>query len=208
MTRTKFILAGVMTTTLLLGAGLGAHAQNAGQAPGRSAMAAQRGVDPAAMKARMDERHAVRTQAIHDLLAITPAQEGAWSAYQAAMKPPVRPDRQRGPEAREERQGLTTPQRLDQMVAQANARHAELLARASATGRFYSQLSAAQKKSFDAMPQAGLERGGRGRGGPGGPGFGRGGPGMDGQMGPGPRGGRGGFGEGRGPRGERPAPAN
>ena len=194
MTKTRLAIAGVMTGVLLLGAGVGAHAQNAA---GRPAPAAQRNLDPAAMKARMDERHAARTAALHDILAITPAQEGAWNAYQAAIRPPARQDRQRGPEARGDRQSLSTPERLDRMVEHANARHADMLARANATRQFYGQLSASQKKAFDALPQVGPGRGGHD--------MGRGRPGMEGRMGPGPRGGRGGFGEGRGPRGERPA---
>jgi hypothetical protein len=197
-TRTKVVIAGVMTTALLLGVGVGAHAQNGVQTVAQNA---GRQV-PAAIKARMDERRATRTTALHDVLAITPAQEGAWSAYQVAVRPARfdRQGRQRGPGGREARQDLTTPQRLDRMVEQANARHAELLTRASATRQFYGQLSPAQKKAFDALPQVGPGRGG--------PGFGRGERAVDGRMGPGPRAGRGGFGEGRGSRGERPeAPA-
>jgi hypothetical protein len=189
MTKSRLAIAGALTTAILLGVGVGAHAQNAA---GRPAPAAQRNIDPAAIKARMDERQAARAGALHDLLAITPAQEGAWRTYQSALRPPVREGRQRGPGAREEMQGLTTPQRLDRMVQEANERHAEVVARVNATRQFYGQLSATQKKAFDALPQVGP---------------GRGGPGADGRMGP--RGGRGGFGEGRGPRGPRPAaPAN
>jgi hypothetical protein len=195
MTKTKVAVAGVMTAALLLGVGLGAHAQNRAQNPGQ--IAGQPA--PAAVKARMDERRTARTTALHDILAITPAQEGAWSAYQAATRP-VRPDRQRGPSARAERQDLTTPERLDHMVEQANARHDEMLSRAAATRQFYGQLSPAQKKAFDALPQV---RPGEGR--RGGPGAGPGGHGMDGRMGPGPRGGPGGFGQGRGPRPQAPA---
>ena len=193
MTRTKLALSGVLGAALLLGVGAGAHAQNAGQAGVRPA--AQRNIDPAAMKARMDERQAARAGALHDLLKITPAQEGAWAAYQAATRPPVRDGRARGPEGLRQGQDLTTPQRLDRMVEEANQRHAQVLGRAAAVRQFYGQLSAEQKKTFDALPQPGR----------GGPGFGRG-PGPEGRMGPGPRGGR--FGEGRGPlgpRGERPA---
>lgn len=202
MTRTKVTIAGVVTAALLLGVGAGAHAQNGAQTKERPG-AAQRGLGPA-LKAGLDERRAARSGAVHDLLAITPAQEGAWSAYQAAIRPArlERPDGQRGPGPREEMQGLTAPQRLDRMVEQENTRHAQLLTRANATRQFYGQLSATQKKAFDALPQLGAGRGGRG-----GPGFGpggQGGRGMDGRTGPGPRGARGGPGEGPGPRGPRP----
>ena len=186
MTRTKAAVAGVLTSALLLGVGLGAHAQNAG--PGADRPAAQRGMDPAAMKARMGERHAARAAEQHDLLKITPAQEGAWAAYQSAIRPQVREGGMRGPGAGQERQALTTPQRLDRMVERENQRHAQMLGRAAAVRQFYSQLSAEQKTTFDAMPQPGHGRGDR--------------------MGPGPRGGPGGFGPGsapRGPRGQRPA---
>jgi hypothetical protein len=184
MTRTKAALAGVLTAALLVGAGVGAHAQNRAQNAGRPALAAQRNIDPAAMKARMDERHAARAAALHDRLGITPAQEGAWAAYQSAMRPPARDGGRRGPGAREDLRGLTTPQRMDRMVQEANQRHAEVLGRAAAIRQFYGQLSAEQKKTFDTLPQVGPGGGHHG-----------------GRMGPGPRGGRG-FGEG--PRGPRP----
>jgi hypothetical protein len=190
MTRTKAAVAGVLTAALLVGAGVGAHAQNRAQTAGRPAV--QRNIDPAAIRARMDERHAARAAALHDLLAITPAQEDAWAAYQSAVRPPVRDGGRRGPGARQDLQGLTTPQRMDRLVQEANERHAEVLGRAAAIRQFYGQLSPTQKKAFDALPQVGPRGGDHG-----------------GRMGPGPRGGRGGFGEGRGPRGPRPeAPAN
>ena len=117
-------------------------------------------------------------------LAITPAQEGAWAAYQSAIRPPARDGGRRGPGAREDLRGLTTPQRMDRMVQEANQRHAEVLGRAAAIRQFYGQLSAEQKKTFDTLPQVGPGGGHHG-----------------GRMGPDPRGGRG-FGEG--PRGPRP----
>ena len=124
MTRTKAAVAGVLTAALLVGVGVGAHAQNRAQNAGRPAV--QRNIDPAAIKARMDERHAARAAALHDLLAITPAQEGAWAAYQSAVRSPVHDGGRRGPGARQDLQGLTTPQRMDRLVQEANERHAEV----------------------------------------------------------------------------------
>ena len=180
MTRTKAIVAGAAGAALLLGAGVGAYAQNDGRTMGRPA--AQRAFDPAAMKARMEARHAGRAAALHDLLKITPAQEGAWAAFQSATRPPAR---ERDPAARQDRQSLTTPQRLDRLVERENQRHAQVLGRTAAVRQFYSQLSPEQKKTFDALPQ---------------PGHGR-----EGRMGPGPRGGRGGVGHGApfAPRGQQ-----
>lgn len=181
MTTTKATVAGVVAAALLLGAGVGAYAQNGG--PGAGRPAAQRTFDPAAMKARMDERHAERAAAMHDLLKITPAQEGAWAAFQSATRPPAREGREHGPAARQDRQTLTTPQRLDRLVERENQRHAQVLGRAAAVRQFYSQLSPEQKTTFDALPQPGH--------------------GPEGRMGPGPRGGRGGFGHGAAPFGPR-----
>lgn len=101
---------------------------------------------------------AMRQQMLHNRLAITPAQDSAFTAWVAATRPP-----EGSPP-----QDMTTPQRLDSQLA-------ELTARVTATKRFYAALSAEQKQTFDALPpQMTMGQPGRGgQGGPGGPGGGR-----------------------------------
>jgi protein CpxP len=117
--------------------------------------------------AKMQERIAKHQAELKAKLAITPAQEGAWTAYTAAMKPPAR-DAQRPDRAamRAEFEKLTTPQRIDKMNAQRAQRMTEMNAamtkRGDATKTFYAALSADQQKVFDSQR---MERGGKGHGG-------------------------------------------
>ena len=118
--------------------------------------------DPAKMKEFMAKRQAELKQK----LAITTAQEGAWTAWTGAMQPPaVRPARP----SREDFAKLTTPERIDKMREMRAQRQAAMDKRADATKTFYGALSADQKKTFDAESARFAGRHG-GRGGHGGPG--------------------------------------
>ena len=105
-------------------------------------------MDPARFDAYMARRNAdLKTR-----LKITLAQEGAWTAYTAAMKPPAtafdkRPDRA-------ELDKLSTPERIDKMRSLRTQQLADMNAaldqRDEATKTLYGALSAEQKKVFDA----------------------------------------------------------
>jgi hypothetical protein len=93
-------------------------------------------------------------------LAITPAQEGAWNTWTAALKPT-------GPHQRPDRaewKTLTTPERIDRMRSLRAERNAEMDRRMDATKTFYGALGADQKKVFDteSLKFMGGERGHRG----------------------------------------------
>jgi periplasmic protein CpxP/Spy len=149
----------IATTLLALGLAAGAQTPPAAApaAPGASAghhpMARHHGrFDPVKMQERMAKRQA----ALKQKLQLTPAQEGAWTAYTAAMQRPAnleRPDRA-------ELEKLTTPERIDRMRALRAARLAEMDRRAEATKTFYAGLTPEQKKVFDAETFRG-HRGGR-----------------------------------------------
>ena len=109
--------------------------------------------------AKMQEHMARRQAALKQKLQITPAQEGAWTAYTAVMKPPARMQR---PD-RAEFEKLSTPERIDRMRAMRTARIAEMDKRGDATKTFYSALTAEQKKVFDAETARG-HHGHRGHG--------------------------------------------
>lgn len=109
--------------------------------------------DPAEMAAR-------RAQHLRDTLQLTASQEPALNAFLQSVTPPSGL-RERMREKREEPAALTTPERLDRMKAHMIARQAAFARRADATMRFYSQLSATQKKAFDALGPMG---GGKGHG--------------------------------------------
>jgi protein CpxP len=120
--------------------------------------------DPAKMQARI-AKHQAELKA---KLAITPAQEGAWSAWTAAMQPPARDAAQRPDRAamRAEFEKLTTPQRIDRMNALRAQHMAEMntamAKRGDATKSFYAALNADQQKVFDSQR---MDRGGKGPGG-------------------------------------------
>jgi hypothetical protein len=99
--------------------------------------------DPAA-------RAEARAQHLRDALQLRADQEGALHAFLDAARPPqgerdgMRADREAG-------EHMTTPQRLDQMLAHMDAMHTAMVSRVEATKRFYAQLSPGQQKAFDAL---------------------------------------------------------
>lgn len=179
-------LNGLILAGLLATAGAGAIAQGTDAAPaalkpGTSAPAAQNARphhgehrmgehrmgqrDPAKMQAWMAKRQAE----MKAKLKITPAQEGAWTAFTAAMQPPARMMGDERPMAgqRAELDKLTTPERIDKMKAMRTQRmtemNAEMDKRGDATKAFYAVLSPEQQKTFDAEHRKmGEEHRGRG----------------------------------------------
>jgi len=113
--------------------------------------------------ARMQEHAAERQARLKQILQITPAQEGAWSAWIGTLRPGSlqRPDRA-------EFARLSTPERIDRMRTLRAARAAEMDRRGDATKTFYAALAPAQQKAFDALQlerrwgQGGSHRGGFG----------------------------------------------
>ncbi len=150
------ILAGLLATL-----GSAAMAQGAG-APANAAPAAGTHAvhdgwgrhDPAKMQALI-ARHQGDLKA---KLKITPAQEGAWTAYAASMQPPAHGARPT-PEQRAEFDKLTTPERIDKMRALRTQHMQEMSVamdkRADSTKALYAALSPEQKKTFDAEHQRG-----------------------------------------------------
>lgn len=88
---------------------------------------------------------------LKDRLQLTPAQEGAWTTFVAAMKPAADLTAAR-PEAAEWAK-LPTPERIDKMKAlhaqHVSAMTAAMEQRGEATKAFYATLTPEQKKVFD-----------------------------------------------------------
>ena len=101
--------------------------------------------DPAKMRERMERRMAEHQAALKQKLQLTGAQEGAWTTWTQAMKPPANMQRPN----REEFAKLTTPERIDRMRQLRTQRMAEMDKRADATKAFYAQLTPQQQKVFD-----------------------------------------------------------
>ncbi|MES2937424.1 MAG: Spy/CpxP family protein refolding chaperone [Pseudomonadota bacterium] len=155
----------ILAAALISGFGLAASAQAQTPpgppqgGPGAPATMTARGdghhgrFDPA----RMQERMAKRMAALKQKLSISAAQDGAWTTWTSAMKPPAHTKRpERGELAK-----LTTPERIDRMRARRAERSAEMDKRADATKTFYAALTPEQKKVFDAETAHMGRRGGR-----------------------------------------------
>ena len=100
--------------------------------------------DPAEMRAHM-------TDHLRAILQLQPGQDGALNAFLDALKPPAGDhDRMRG--EREAAEPMTTPERLDKMLARMDERRGRFAQIAAATKTFYAQLSPAQQRAFDALP--------------------------------------------------------
>lgn len=138
----KFCVKPLLIAGLLAAAALSAEAQP-GPGPGGPGPNSE---VQARMQERMTERMGRRTTDLKAKLKLTAAQEGAWSSYVAAMKPPATT---KWP-TRAELDKLTTPERLDKMRELRKAREAEMDQRAEATKAFYASLTPEQKKIFDA----------------------------------------------------------
>ena len=124
-------------------------------------------MDPVKMQAWMDKRNAeLKAQ-----LKLTPAQEGAWTAYVAAMTPSADMLAKRTAHRAEhaELAKLPTPERIDKMKALRTQRMSDMNAamdkHADATKAFYAALTADQQKVFDASASRHYGRDGR-KGGP------------------------------------------
>jgi periplasmic protein CpxP/Spy len=115
---------------------------------------------------RMAERVAKRQAELKAKLKITPAQEGAWTTFTAAMKPPAggMMGMRHDPKVKAEMDKLTTPERIDKMRALRAERmttmNAEMDKRGAATKAFYTVLSSEQKAVFDAVSMRGGRHGG------------------------------------------------
>jgi protein CpxP len=86
---------------------------------------------------------------LHDKLALTSVQESAWNNFVAKTKP----NEMHKKEDWTEMSKLTTPERLDRMLARTKEREQHVEKRVQATKEFYSQLTPNQQKTFDSSFQ-------------------------------------------------------
>jgi periplasmic protein CpxP/Spy len=160
----KHALKHLVAAGLLASLGLAATAQTPPPAPAGAPGAPHHQRDGKGRfdPAKMQERMAKRQAELKQKLALTPAQEPAWTSFTNAMRPsapPARPDR-------EAIAKLPTPERIDHLRTVRNQRIAEMDRRGEATKAFYAQLTPEQKKVFD---ENAFKRGRHGHGGHHGP---------------------------------------
>lgn len=171
----RLLLAGLIATI-----GFAAVAQNASPAAAPADKGGMMGMqhgDASKMQERMQahrqERATTRLATLKAKLKITAAQEGAWTTFSTAMKPPANAAggmmvMRHDPKLKAEMDKLTTPERIDKMRALRQQRMttmtAEMDKRADATKAFYGTLSSEQKAVFDAVAMQGGHRGHGGKG--------------------------------------------
>ncbi|MBU1396029.1 MAG: Spy/CpxP family protein refolding chaperone [Gammaproteobacteria bacterium] len=104
------------------------------------------------------ENRAGHLAELKEKLKLTPAQAAAWDSFASARQPGMRQGVD-GQAMRGEFEKLTTPQRLDKMLAMSEVRRARMVERAQATKAFYAQLTPEQQTVFDAEAAPGRHRG-------------------------------------------------
>jgi hypothetical protein len=150
-----------LAAALGLGLVVSAAAQDRGPGPGPNGPPGARGGDR--QKLFEDVQHR-REQRLHDLLQIKPDQETAFRAFVSTLEQSraqlQRPDgRGRGRGGAQEREALTTPQRLDRQAQRLADAQQRLQKQSAAVKTFYAVLSPDQRKAFDAMGGVGFGRG-------------------------------------------------
>jgi hypothetical protein len=149
------LLAKTTLSALLMGAGFSALAQTPPPPPPPGDHAPMHHMGPMG-HGRMDpaKMEAMHTKHLADLktrLKITPAQEGAWTTFTGAMKPPAQTMDHPDHGAMDK---LSMPERIDKMREFRAKHHADRQAamdqRDQAAKTFYATLTDAQKKTMDA----------------------------------------------------------
>ena len=110
--------------------------------------------DPAQREAMRAKHEAERAKRLAEALQLRPDQDGALHAYLNALKPPHDMDGDHmgaAGKGHDDMAAMTTPDRLDHMLAHFDKMRERMVARVAATKAFYAQLSADQQKAFDAM---------------------------------------------------------
>lgn len=106
--------------------------------------------------AHRSERHQKHLNELRVFLQLQASQEGAWNAFETVMKTPMkRPTHH----SMAEMEKLSTPERIDKMMALKAERDLEITKRMDASKTFYVTLTPAQQKVFDTQTQKFLNRG-------------------------------------------------
>ena len=120
------------------------------QSPGHGMM------HEAKSNAHRSERHQKHLNELKVFLQLQASQESAWNAFETAMKTSMkRPTNH----SMAEMEKLSTPERIDKMMAIKAERDLEITKRMDASKTFYATLTPAQQKVFDTQTQKFLNRG-------------------------------------------------
>lgn len=152
----RALMAGLIAGSGILAAS--SFAMTAGGPAGRDGCDARQGQK---IHAKWEARRAEHVSELKEKLKLSPDQEAAWDTFARAAQPGMRhasADRQA---MRDEFEKLSTPQRLDKMMAMSDAHRTRMVERNQAIKAFYAQLNPEQQKVFDAeaMPDPMRARG-------------------------------------------------
>jgi hypothetical protein len=117
------------------------------------------GLASAAAAQPLDSSVTPQLNRLHDALHLTSAQEPAWRAYERAIAP--NPDVEARHRATDQMlPSLPTPRRIALIAATMDADAADFRKQGAAVTAFYSQLTPAQRRTFDAqtLPSRGSPR--------------------------------------------------
>ncbi|MBC7453536.1 MAG: Spy/CpxP family protein refolding chaperone [Massilia sp.] len=149
----------VLIALTILGMGSAAvlaQAQTPTQAPTQAAAPEGRHGHAAQQQERMAQwgEHAAKRQAkLHDALKLSAAQEPAWTAFQAAIKPDAAAMAMQGDRA--VWASMSAPARMEKMIDMAKQHTARMESHLAALNTFYAVLTPAQKQVFDAQAKGG-----------------------------------------------------
>ena len=106
-------------------------------------------------EAHRAERHQKHLNDMKVFLQLQASQEAAWAAFESVMKQPMKRHMAPVPADMEK---MSTPERIDKMMAVKAERDAEIAKRMNASKTFYAALTPAQQKVFDTHTQKFLKR--------------------------------------------------
>lgn len=104
---------------------------------------------------KWEEQRAKQLSELKEKLKLTPGQEAAWNTFASASQPGMHRMGADREAMRGEFAKLTTPQRLDKMLAMSELRRAKMVEHSQVTKAFYAQLTPEQQGVFDAEAMPG-----------------------------------------------------
>jgi len=100
--------------------------------------------------AKRAERHQNRLDELKVYLQLQASQDDAWQSFAGVMKTPIK---RPAPMTPSEVEKLTTPERIDKMMARKAETDAEITKRLNASKTFYATLTPTQQRVFDTHTQ-------------------------------------------------------
>jgi Spy/CpxP family protein refolding chaperone len=143
-----------LTAALLMGSAI--HLSSFSQTPGTPPQGMHPKMGNAQMEGYREARHQKHLDELKTSLQLQASQESAWNAFSSEMKAPMKRTARPNPAEMEK---MSTPERIDKMMAIKNERDTEMTQRMNATKTFYATLTPAQQKVFDAHTQKFMKQG-------------------------------------------------